>query len=774
MSSTRPTSPRPANRLITQASPYLLQHAHNPVDWFPWGEDAFAEARRRDVPLFVSIGYSTCYWCHVMERECFESDLIAAELNRHFVCVKVDREERPDLDDLCMNALLLIRGQGGWPLNIFLEPARLRPFWAGTYLPPEPRHGAPSIHQVIDGISHAWSTQRESVLSQADAIERALAERLAAAPPRARVGARHVTDAVGLLLRTLDATHGGFGSAPKFPQPCFLDLLLDVRDAADDSTRAAIDHALRLTLDQMMLGGIHDHLAGGFHRYSVDASWTVPHFEKMLYDNAQLARVYARAAVAFTDTEYADAARRACDHVLRDMLDPRGMFCSALDAEVDAREGLSYLWTPDELRAALSNADGDDLAFAIDTFGVAAGPNFQDPHHPDEPARSVLRLAARVRFADRVRLDRIRAVLLAARDARPQPSLDDKTITAWNGLMIGALADCGTLLAEPRLTAAASRAADAMLRLHRQADGTLVRSSRAGAVGPAAVLEDHAMLAWGLVRLAATTGEPRWSRAATDIINRAFDIFADADGTLFDTAADQPDLFLRARSTHDGAMPSGQSVMLHALLDLHERDDVHGPRADLLSRARAVLSSLAGAISDSPVGVANATRALFRVLRDRSLRDACAQTLDDATTTDAATDSAPDFTPVEVYASLERIALAADTPAELSLLVRIAPGYHIVAADPESTSDLTPLRVHRLHGGGFEVYADYPPGEIFRPSPAVAPVRVLRGEFELRVAIERTGEWLGTPLLGVTFHACRDDACLRPQTLELDVAIDPA
>ncbi|MDX2119183.1 MAG: thioredoxin domain-containing protein [Planctomycetota bacterium] len=779
-----PRNPRNANRLIEQSSPYLLQHAHNPVDWHAWGEEAFAAARSRDVPLLVSIGYSTCYWCHVMERECFENESIAAQLNEHFVCVKVDREERPDVDDLCMNAILAMRGHGGWPLNVFLEPGSLRPFWAGTYLPPEPRHGMPSIGQVIEGISHAWRTDRGAVLTQAAHIADAVRERLGGAPSEARVGARHVTDAVGLLLRTHDAEHGGFGAAPKFPQPSFLELLLETREAADDATRGAIDHAIRRTLDAMMLGGIWDHVAGGFHRYSVDAQWTVPHFEKMLYDNAQLAVVYAKAARAFGDADYASVARRTCAYALREMQDARGLFCSAQDAEVDAREGLSYIWTPAEVREAIT--DSDDAAFALRVFGLDRGPNFRDPHHPSEPAVNVLRLDARVDASERERFERVCRVLYDARNRRKQPHRDDKVITAWNGLMIGALAICGELLADRAFINHAARVAGGLLAAHRRTDGLLLRSSRGAVHGPPGVLEDYAALAWGLAQVARATGEDRWRGEASGLIATAARVFgagassASLDGGLFDTPAAARDLFVRARSTHDGAMPSGQSLMLHALLDVHRSDD----RDASLVMVRGLLGSLAGPIAESPIGVANATRGLFRVLRNAAWRQACAPTLEEPGEVAHAA-SNDEFTPVEVYASVERLTLPLDTPAEMTLLLRIAPGYHIIAAQPREDGDaesgraddltgLVPLRVHRLGGEGFEVYADYPRGTMFRGSPAVGGVRVLSGEVELHVALERVGAWTGNPLVGVTFQACRDDACLAATTVELDVAIDRA
>jgi uncharacterized protein YyaL (SSP411 family) len=383
----------PANRLSRETSPYLLQHAHNPVAWFPWGDEAIAEARRRDVPIFLSIGYSTCYWCHVMERECFESEEIARQMNDRFVCVKVDREERPDLDDLYMTATQLLTGHGGWPMSVFLEPQGLRPFWAGTYFPPEPRHGVPSFPQVLDAMSRAWTERRGEVLEQAASVAEGVRQHMVSEEAPVGLGLPQVTEAGRDLLKRFDRVHGGFGGAPKFPQPVFLEFLLDLRAAAaDDATRDAIDQAVRRTLDRMAIGGVFDQVGGGFHRYSVDERWLVPHFEKMLYDNAQLAQVYARAAVVYSDDFYATIARRTLDYALREMTSSEGAFYSAQDAEVDGREGGNYVWTPEEIRAALPP---EDAGFAIKVYGADAGPNFRDPHYPDSSSTNVLFLRER-------------------------------------------------------------------------------------------------------------------------------------------------------------------------------------------------------------------------------------------------------------------------------------------------------------------------------------------------------------------------------------------
>ncbi|VAX41454.1 Uncharacterized protein YyaL, partial [hydrothermal vent metagenome] len=348
------------NRLSREMSPYLLQHAHNPVAWWPWGEEAFAEARRRDVPIFLSIGYSTCYWCHVMERESFEHAEIAALLNECFVCIKVDREERPEVDNLYMAATQVSTGRGGWPMSLFLEPEQLRPFYCGMYFPAEAKPGmqGPTFPQLLEGMAGAWAEQREGVVQQAAQIAEAVREHLAggagAAGAPVPVGSRDVERAVERLLAGFDQVHGGFGAAPKFPQTVYAEFLLDAREqVSEPTTREAIDRVVRASLDAMAIGGIRDHVGGGFHRYATDAAWTVPHFEKMLYDQALLARLFVRAAAVYDDAEYKRVVREILEFVLREMTSTAGGFFSAQDAEVDGREGLNYLWTPTQIAEVL-------------------------------------------------------------------------------------------------------------------------------------------------------------------------------------------------------------------------------------------------------------------------------------------------------------------------------------------------------------------------------------------------------------------------------------
>ncbi|MFG0305344.1 MAG: DUF255 domain-containing protein [Phycisphaerales bacterium JB040] len=784
------------NALAAETSPYLLQHAHNPVEWRAWNPDTLAEARARNLPIFLSIGYSTCYWCHVMERESFEHEPTAQLLNERFTPVKLDREERPDLDDLYMAATVTFTGRGGWPMSVFLEPDTLRPFFCGTYFPLDPRHGLPSFRQVLGGMHNAWNTQRDEVREQGEKLAAAVADQIARAGDPAPLGRVQLDQALRVLLNQFDPSHAGFGGAgqgPKFPQPVFCEFLLDVRDDADDTTRTAIDAALRTTLDAMSYGGIHDHLAGGFHRYAVDATWTVPHFEKMLYDNAQLLDLYARAATVFDSPWYARTARRTADYLLREMSagmegESRGGgggFFSAQDAEVDSREGLSFLWNEEQVRAAL---DEDDADFAVASFAIDRGTNFQDPHHPDDPPANVLRLPAPPESLARTlgmptqdfteRLTRVSEALRSARDRRPQPGTDDKILTGWNGLAIGALARASGLLHESRYADAARAAARFLLARHRSERGTLLRTSRAG--GPAhtpAFLEDHAALAGACLALhALDPSETEFLDAARNLLDDAFELFADKAGAgvvLYDARTDQGDLFVRPRSTHDGAVPSAQSQTLHALLDLAETS---GDPTDI-ERCAAHLNALSPAIAANPYSTLHAVRAFRRILKNRAAYEPHVAFFDEEAP--RAQPSAPPAVPVEVYASAERVAVADDEPAEFQLVLRIKPGHHVVAADPgpDAPRGLLPMRVGLVSGQGVGVYADYPAGTPHGVE-SVGRVNVYESDeqgLEFTVALEKAdgvGASPGHPILGITLQACTDTECLPPITLELDVAVD--
>lgn len=786
----RPT--RPPNRLARESSPYLLQHAHNPVDWFTWGPEAISEARRRNVPLFVSIGYSTCYWCHVMERESFENEAIGQQMSEQFVCVKVDREERPDLDDVFMAAVQMLTGHGGWPMNVFVEPTQLRPFWGGTYFPPVPARGMPSFPQVLQRMSDAWANRPEEVLKQAESVATAIAERLAAnsAAP-VMLGAEQVGMAVQTLLTIYDRTDGGFGRAPKFPQPVYAQLLLQVREhLGDEAHKAAVDHALRHTLDRMALGGMFDQVGGGFHRYSVDTYWLVPHFEKMLYDNAQLLSVYVEASRVYNDAFYARIARRTADYVLREMTQSTGAFSTAQDAEVDGREGLNYLWTPGEMRALL----GDDAELALDLYGLNSGTNFTDPHHPSEPASNVLRLSARieqealrVRMSEpdlQARLDVINARLYAARQHRKQPRLDDKVLTSWNGLMIGALARAGRELNEPRYTKAAQRAADWLLANHTDATLGLLRTSRVAASGQstpkiAASLEDYAMLAEGLLEIGTPQAEAGARRLVTDALERfAAPTHRPGERAGLRGVVDaqpqpgEPALFIQPRSTYDGAMPSGVSVLINVLVTLMQREASATSRQVWFDHATRLLASISTAIAESPIATANSTRALLRLMvADAPTLDAAQASLG-ATPARAGDDPRADPSQdhgIEILSSADEVFLDADTPAELTLRIVIPPGVHIndAFAGDGSGGTMIPLRLSIIGGTGVNIYADFPRGTPL----ADAKHRVHTGQIEFPVALELAGEWTGAPQIALTFQACTDRACFAPKQVVLDVRV---
>lgn len=857
--------PRPLNRLSTERSVYLQQHARNPVDWHPWGAEALAAARARGVPLFVSVGYSTCYWCHVMERESFEDAATAELLNRVSVPVKVDREERPDLDDALMTACQVFtqltegRASGGWPLNAFLHPETLEPFFCGTYFPTEPAHGRPGFRDLLRAVEAAWradpeglraqgariaalakahlepggdcgappttneephvrrATERAATAERDDATTRAApsvrdapterdaaAARATPATPGASA-ARATPDAsispaalaalralaapglaeqvVETIMRAADPANGGFGGAPKFPTPPYPTFLFETRRADSGVTRA-----LRHMLDRMAIGGIRDQIGGGFHRYSVDAEWTVPHFEKMLYDNALLAVLYTRAAAEWGDAYFARVARETLDWILREMTGEHGQFFSAQDAEVAGREGANYIWTAEEIRSALGGVDSPrdaphalahpprdamhtpldrardapsrpDAAFALRVYGVDRGPNFRDPHHPDAPPASVLRLNDRservaavlgmtdAEFAER--LARVNAALLAVRAARPQPLTDDKTIAAWTGLAMEAFALAGKALAEPRFTAAAERAARFVLDRMRAPDGGLLRIWRGGTAAIPGFLEDHACVANGLLALG-------WEREAAELMRRAHAEFADLDtGAWFDVGAGRNELWARGRSLDDGAVPSGTSSALRALAMLAGGALAPAERAEFRAWAVALAAAVAPAVLEQPVSASGT------VLAARHL----AALVEREATVDH---------PVPVRMALHWTPGAREAVLELA----IAPGHHVTAGEAFAVhpADGTPSAwiieavpaPHTSAASAGEKTGATPTGGITPPGalPSV-------WEGTVRVPIAFAAPPLAPPALSIHWQVCTDRACLPPQTTVVRAATLP-
>jgi uncharacterized protein YyaL (SSP411 family) len=555
------------NRLAGATSPYLLQHRDNPVDWYPWGPEAFADARRRDLPVLLSVGYAACHWCHVMAHESFEDPATAALMNAGFVNVKVDREERPDVDAAYMAATQALTGQGGWPMTVFLTPAG-RPFYAGTYFPPSPRHGLPSFGQLLTAIAEAWRVRRPELDGAGLRIAEGLAGRsvpAGAGPPSPDL----LLAAVRRLAAEEDRRFGGFGGAPKFPPSMVCEFLL--RHAAGGAEGA--DEALGLagrTLDAMAGSGMYDQLAGGFARYAVDAAWVVPHFEKMLYDNALLARVYLHWWRLTGAPTGARVAAETCDWMLAALRTPEGGLASSLDADTDGVEGLTYVWTPQELAELLGEPDA---GWAAELFGVTAGGSYEHGRSTLRLTRDPARPNADLSDADLSDAERwagIRRRLLDARSRRPQPARDDKVVAAWNGLAIAALAETGALLGRPDLVQAAESAADLLLRVHETPAGRLRRVSRDGEAGdPAGVLEDYGDVAEGLIALYAVTGTPRWVDAVGRLLETVLEEFGDHDG-LRDTPGGAPDPALaalgRPADPTDNAYPSGTSAAAGALL----------------------------------------------------------------------------------------------------------------------------------------------------------------------------------------------------------------
>ncbi len=556
------------NRLSNATSPYLLQHQENPVHWWPWCDEAFDEAQRRDVPVFLSIGYSACHWCHVMAHESFEDEATARLLNENFVSIKVDREERPDVDAVYMSAVQGMTGRGGWPMTVFLDRER-RPFHAGTYFPKAPGMGMPSFTQLLEAVSEAWTNRRSEVEDGASKISNAIteqADRLSAtsgAKPNLRGRLAETTSvAIEQISKDFDPQHGGFGGAPKFPQPTVLEFLLRHGARANDP-RALL--MVEQTCEAMARGGLYDQLGGGFARYSVDAQWIVPHFEKMLYDNALLLRVYVHWYRQTSSPFAARIARETADFLLRDLLTTQGGFASALDADAlvepggHAHEGVSYAWTPQQIFDVLGEEAGRNAA---ELFGVTLAGTFEE----GSSVLQLLRDPDDVEFAESARTR-----LLAARDERPQPGRDDKVIAAWNGLAISALAEAGAILQAPQLIEAATRCAELLAGVHikRGESGTrILRASRGGVGGEHAqgVLDDYALVADGFITLFGINGEQRWLDLAGELLDTTLAQFAKPGGGFFDTPADGETLIMRPSDPTDQVVPSGWAAAAQALL----------------------------------------------------------------------------------------------------------------------------------------------------------------------------------------------------------------
>jgi len=595
-----PKTEKRANRLIHEKSPYLLQHAYNPVDWYPWGEEAFEKARREDKPIFLSIGYSTCHWCHVMEHESFEDPEVAQLMNETFVSIKVDREERPDIDNIYMTVCQMLTGSGGWPLTILMTPDK-KPFFAGTYFPKESRFGRIGMLDLAPRIQEIWTTRRDEVLNSANQIISAL-QQTAESTQGEELGLPILKAAYEQIARRFDRSYGGFGNAPKFPTPHnFLFLLRYWKRTGDGAALEMVEK----TLQAMRRGGIYDHVGFGFHRYSTDREWLLPHFEKMLYDQAMLAMAYTEAYQATGKEDYAQTAREIFTYVLRDMAAPTGGFYSAEDADSEGVEGKFYVWTLDEIRQVLDKEEAD---LVIRVFHIQRGGNFTEEATGRSTGANILHLktplsevASDLKMARedlQRRLEGARQKLFAVRERRVHPGKDDKILTDWNGLMIAALAKGAQALDEPEYAEAARRAADFILKTMRTPDGRLLHRYREGQAALSAHVDDYAFLIWGLLELYEATFEVRDLQMALNLNEDLLKHFWDErGGGFYFTADDSEELLVRPKESYDGAVPSGNSVAMLNLLRLGRIT----ARPELEEKAARIGRAFSAGIQQAPV-----------------------------------------------------------------------------------------------------------------------------------------------------------------------------
>ena len=742
---------RSGNRLAGATSPYLLQHKDNPVDWYPWGEEAFKAAREKDRPIFLSIGYSACHWCHVMEEESFEDAATAAVMNENFINIKVDREERPDLDDIYMTAVQMLTGRGGWPMSVWLTPDR-KPFYGGTYFPKDRRYGMPSFTDVLTRMAEAWKRDRTLILEQAGKVSEAVTGHLSGgrvARADAPLDEDLIRNAVADLSGRFDSMQGGFGPPPKFPPHRGLALLL--KSAKESSDANTLRMATR-TLDAMAFGGLYDQIGGGFHRYSTDAEWLVPHFEKMLYDNALLADVYVDAWLATRNPHYRRVVEEIAVWLQREMTAPGGGFYSTLDADSEGEEGTYYVWRPAEVIAALGDADG---ALVNEFYGITETGNFERGTSIPHVALPIPAFAERKGMsADTLalKLEQARAKLLAVRDRRVRPHRDDKILSAWNGLMIAALARSGRALDAPAHLDMSRKAASFVLETMRGSDGLLRVSWREGRLLDEAFLDDQAFMVKGLLALHEATGEPRWLAEAESLFKAADAAFSAPDQTgWFFTRADRGDILVRARNTADSAIPSGTSVMVSALLDLHR---LKGREADAdarLKRAGQVLAAHAGAMSTVPGGYHTMLASLYDYLRTGGVAGAV----------------------LAVEPSARPTVRPGET-GEIEVSFRIRDGWHVNAEKP-TLPELIPTTVTIEPADDLTVDAiDYPRPVNRRLGFAGREIAVYEGSanIRLKVSVSASAAPGLRALAGrLRFQACSDQTCLKPEEIPLDLAV---
>lgn len=772
--------PQHTNRLAAESSPYLLQHQHNPVDWYPWGPEAFEASRKQDKPIFLSVGYSTCYWCHVMERQSFENPFVAREMNDRFISIKVDREERPDVDQLYMTAVQVLTRQGGWPMSVWLTPD-LRPFYGGTYFPPEDAHGRPGFVTVLRALDDAYKNRKNDIEQTATQITGILQQLAEPAPPSQPISIdRTFVDAlVERSTSDYEPTYGGFGSAPKFPRETLLELLLTyLAEPAPDvdpqshitNRKSQIRKMLLHTLNALAAGGIRDQLGGGFHRYSTDAKWLVPHFEIMLYDNAMLGWCYVEAFRQTEDRKYAEVSRGIFDFVLREMTSPRGSFYTAFDAEVDHQEGLNYLWTAEEIERVLGP---DDAKMFDRVYGVDRGPNFADPHHGSGvPDKNILYLAVPMESeAMNDRLAGMRQKLYDARQLRKQPLLDTKILTSWNALMIRALAYGGQILQEPRYLNAAAAGARFLLQNHRMPDGGLYRTSRDEGSGfggqgsggksestsslnpeprtPTPIpgfLDDYSFLIQALIALHDAGADGHWKSEAEALFAVMDRKFGDpGHGGFYFSDETATDLIVRQKYAQDSPLPSGNAIAAMAALALGQPDIT-----------RRTVGVFAGQLQQNGEGMSSMIAAALLFLRQH----------DPFTVSPRPLGTERPASPSEIAASVISMRAQWATPTQLNVHLDVLDGFHINAH--EAGKGLIPTTLSVSQGPDL-AGIDYPPGEERRFAFADAPIRVYDGTVTIAVRFKDEPLPADVLHLSLTYQACNESACLSPVTKRVEL-----
>lgn len=749
-----PTETRFTNRLIDATSPYLLQHAHNPVDWYPWGPEALEKARAEGRPIFLSIGYAACHWCHVMERESFESERIAAILNAEFVPIKVDREERPDLDEIYMTATQLMTHSGGWPMSVFLT-LDLKPFYAGTYFPPQDMWGRPGFETLLREISRAWKERRPTLEEQAERVSQAIEQITSAGEGQAAVTPDLVERAVQQTARSFDPHDGGFGGAPKFPPSMRLELLLSRwRETQDPGLLSMVT----LTLDRMARGGMYDQVGGGFHRYSVDERWLVPHFEKMLYDNALLSRVYALAYEQTGRWYYRRVAGEIFDYILREMTHPEGGIYSTTDADSEGEEGKFFVWDPDEVTEVLGREDGELFCRVYD---VTPGGNWEGHSIPNLLRKSLDERAREEGTTPEeldARLAPLRRKLWERREGRVHPLLDDKILSGWNGLMIRAFAEGYRVLRDERYREAAERAAEFVLTRFRR-NGYLLRTYRGGKAHLNAYLEDYACLAVALLDLYAVTGSDRWRDEGLRLLAQMDKLFSDETvGGYFFTSHDHEQLITRPKPFQDGATPSGNSM---AALALIRAARITG-EARYRERAARLLSLAAPNMGEMPAGFPN-----WLVAADEFLRE----------WPEGVRIPGADAVGVEVLVS--RSAVEPGGTFWIGARLRIAEGYHINSAQPRQEY-LIPTQMQLDFEPGFSLIGgSYPPAEEYRAAfQGDEALSVYTGTALLGAEVKVAPDVKPGPhtvLLSIRMQACDDRQCYPPMEarVRLDLSVTP-